>query len=1065
MLGPLEVWTDREVEVAIPAGQLRTVLAVLLAHRGHSVSTDRLVDVLWPRRTPRDAAAALQVKVSQLRGVLAAAEPSARALVASGPGGYRLDVTADAVDAGRFEAMLASTAGLDARSRADALTTALGLWRGTPFADVADAEFAAVETARLAELRISAVEAWAAARLELGEYTDLVAELAPLVAEHPLRERLCAAYLRALYGSGRQSEALAAFTELRERLRAELGIDPGPEIAEVHRAILTQDPALTPRPTTIPTNLPGQLTELIGRAEAVHEVHGLVGDYRLVTLVGPGGVGKTRLSIEAARGLITDHPDGVWFVELAGMNPTTVARTSILDTLHAVIGIRGDSRTAAGRLDRLVTAWDGKQVLLVLDNCEHLVAVIADLTEQLLRSVPGLRILATSREPLGVSGEAVYPVAALELPYSPADIGVAALPKFSAVRLFTARAAAASPGFAIDAGNAAAVATICRRLDGIPLALELAAARVRAFGVRELAARMDDRFELLVAGRRSGPGRQQTLRAVIDWSWEQLTEPEQAVLRRLSVHSDGFGLTAAECVCASKDLAPERIADLLARLVDRSLVAMTDTAAGPRYRLLESVAMYCSDRLSEAGETDLLHTVRNEYYTALSERAHAQLRGADQRRWLAVLDIEYPNLRSVVEDSVRRGDSGVALRLVGALAWYWFLRGRIGEGIRQLDAALGTGREAAPTLWARANGWRSALTLLSIAAPDRPDLVEAGLAGFDGVSDPSGRAFTEWILGEVLLGGGDQSVSAMLAQRSLAGFHTSGDQWGIAAALSSAAHHAMLRGDLAAMARDATESARLFAVLGDRWGQLRADELLGRHAEIIGDYAESTRLRRDGLHRAEELGLWPRAADMMSGLGRLALLAGDLTQARVLHERALELSVSQGHEPGRIFAAVGLGIGARREGRLDEAEKYTRASLDWNREVDYAPGIAHSLAELGFIAELRGDPEQAHAYHREGLAVARRIGDPRAIALAQEGLAGAAALAGHIGRARRLLRTAAAARDAAGAPLPGPERTDVDRIMAAISAASDHPARATVGSTQELGGRGGHPLDGFDGTR
>lgn len=1032
MLGSLMVWTDQGEPVTIPAGQVRTVLAVLLVHRGRSVSSDRLIDVLWPRRAPRDAAAALQVKVSQLRGALAAAEPSARALVISRAAGYSLDVAADAVDAGRFEELVA-LAGTDAGSRAEALTAALELWRGPAFAEVADEEFAAVEAARLEELRLSTVEARAEALLELGEYSALVGELAAVVAEHPLRERLRAAHLRALYRSGRQSEALAGFTDLRERLRAELGVDPSPEIVAVHRAILAQDPILAPRVTT--TNLPGQLTELIGRAEAAHEVRALVGEYRLVTLIGPGGVGKTRLAIEAARTLLADHHDGVWFVELAGIAATAASITTIVDTVHAVLGIRDDIGSPAGPNDRLITALDGKEVLLVLDNCEHLVTVVAELTERLLRSVPGLRVVATSREPLGVSGETLYPVAALELPYSPGDVSAETLPKFSAVRLFAARAAAAAPGFTIDPENAAAVATICRRLDGIPLALELAAARVRALGVRELAARMDDRFELLVAGRRGGPGRQQTLRAVIDWSWEQLTEPEQAVLRRLSVHVDGFGLAAAERVCAVADLPRGRVLDLVARLVDRSLVAMTDTDGGPRYRLLESVALYCSDRLIEAGEADPVHAVRNEYYAELAEQARDRLRGADQRRWLAILDTEYANLRSAVEDSVRRGDSAVALRLVDAVAWYWFLRGRIGEGIRLLHAVLTMPGETA--LWARANGWRSALMLLSCRDSDRSALVDAGLSGFDRVDDATGRALVEWLLAEALLGGGDQSVSAALTERALAGFRAAGDDWGIGAALSSAAHHALLRGDLAAMERDATEGARLFAILGDRWGQLRTAQLLARKAEIVGDYSEVARLRHDGLRRAEELGLWPQVADMLSGLGRLSLLTGDLAQARLLHERARELSVSQGHEIGRVFAEVGLGLGARREGRLDDAEKHTRESLDWNRRVDYAPGIAQSLAELGFIAELRGDPDQARAFHEEGMAVAQRTGDPRAIALAHEGLAGAAALAGDIEQAQRLLSAAAAAREEAGAPLPAEERIDVDRIRAAIHPASD----------------------------
>ncbi|MDA3647218.1 tetratricopeptide repeat protein [Saccharopolyspora indica] len=1031
VLGPLMAWTDEEEPVKVPTGQVLTVLAVLLVHRGRSVSADRLIDVLWPRQAPRDAPAALQVKVSQLRSALAAAEPSARALVVSGAAGYSLDVPAEAVDAGRFENSLG--VGADARSRVNALSTALDLWRGAAFAEVADEEFAAVEAARLTELRLSAVEARAEAMLELGEHAELVGELAPVIAEHPLRERLRAAHLRALYRAGRQSEALADFTELRERLRTELGVDPGPEIVAVHQAILQQDPLIAARPAAAPTNLPGQLTELIGRAEATRDVCALVGGHRLVTLIGPGGVGKTRLGVEAARALIAEHPDGVWFVELAGIDKSASAHTAVVDTVRAVLGIRDHGRSTAGPVEQLISALEGKRVLLVLDNCEHLVAEVAELTERLLRSVPELRVLATSQEPLGVSGEALYPVAALELPHSPADTGAEALPKFSAVRLFTARASAAAPGFAIDAGNAAAVAGICRRLDGIPLALELAAARVRALGVRELAARMDDRFELLVVGNRSAPGRQQTLRAMIDWSWEQLTGPEQAVLRRLSVHADGFGLAAAEQVCASEELPRGRVLDLLARLVDRSLVAMTDTEEGPRYRLLESVALYCSDRLDRAGEADLVREVRNEHYASLAERARDQLRSADQRRWLAVVDTEYANLRSAVEDSVRRGDSGRALRLVDALAWYWFLRGRIADGVRLLDAALST--PGASALRARVNGWRSALMLLSGSDSDRTALVEAGLAGFDGVTDPTGRALVEWLLAEALLGGGDQSVGDALAQRALVGFRAAGDEWGTAAASSSTAHHALLRGDVAAMGRDATESAKIFAALGDRWGQLRAAGLLARRAEVVGDYAEAARLLRDGLCRAEELGMWPQVADMLSGLGRLALLAGDLEQARLLHERARDLSADKGYVTGRFFAEAGLGLGARRAGRLDDAERHIRALLAWNRSVGYAPGTAHSLAELGFIAELRGDPDQAHDLHEEGLAVARDTGDPRAVALALEGLAGAAVLAGNAERAQQLLAAAEAERASAGAPLPEQERADVDRISAAIRAA------------------------------
>lgn len=1032
VLGPLAVWTDQGEPVAIPGGRVRTLLADLLVHAGRPVSADRLIDDLWGEQPPRDAAAALQVKVSQLRRALAAAEPDARHLVVSRAAGYLLEVAPDAVDAGRFEALV-TTPGTDPRSQVESLDAALRLWRGAALADIADEEFALAEIARLEELRLTAVEAWAQARLELGEHAGLIADLSQWVTENPLRERLRAAQLRALYRSGRQSEALAGYTEFRTRLDDELGIEPGPELAAVQRAILAQDPALdaTTAAASPPGNLPEPLSDLIGREEAVHRVRALLSAHRLVTLTGPGGVGKTSLAVEIGRRLTADYRDGTWLVELAGLDPAATRTATIADVVAAVLGIRNDPQSSGSPTDHLAAALRGKQLLLVLDNCEHLVDAVAELAAALLKSNAGLRILATSQEPLRVSGELVEAVPPLESPHSPAETGIEALRKYSAVRLFVARAAAAAPGFVLNADNASAVAAISRRLDGIPLALELAATRVRVLGVRQLAARMDERFDVLVAGQRGAPSRQQTLRAMIDWSWEQLDDLEKVVLRRLSVHADGVGLTAAERICADDELPVGRIVDLLARLVDRSLVLMVENEAGPRYRMLESVTLYGQQRLAEAGEADRVRDRRNDYFTELAEHARLRLRGAGQRRWLAVLAVEYANLRAAVVDSAQRQRADIALRLVDALSWYWYLRGRIDEGIGLLTVALepnGTNDVAR----ARARGWVAAFTLLGNDNPDRDALVESGLAMFDRVADPIGRAQAEWLLSEALLGGGEQALSEKLAVNALAAFRAVGDRWGTAAALGSVAHHALIRGDIAGLGRDAAESASHFHDLGDRWGQLRVAALLARRAEIIGDYPEAARLRQDGLRRAEELGMWSQVAEMLAGLGRLALLDGKLDRARQLHERGRDLAAGQGNQALRVFAEVGLGIGARREGRLNAAEEHTRTALAWNQRVGYAPGIAQSLAELGFIAELRGDSEVAWALHQQGLEVARNTGDPRAIALATEGLAGAAALASRSGEAADLLAAAAAARESVGAPLPSAERDDVDRITAMI---------------------------------
>ncbi|GGU90544.1 SARP family transcriptional regulator [Actinomadura cremea] len=1049
VLGPLGVWTADGVPVAVRGAKVRALLAVLIGHEGRPVPVDRLIDDLWGDAPPRNPAGALQVKVSRLRRALDEAEPGARDLLSFEEAlGYRLRVEPEDVDATRFTRLLARAREAPApRSTAGLLTEALELWRGPAYADFADAEFARPAIAFLEEQRITALEERAEARLELGEPGAPVGELGDLVERHPLRERLRAAYMRALYGTGRQSEALETYADLRGRLREELGLDPGPEIAELHRRILEQDSALATAPGKPPrTNLPAQISELVGREEAIAQVEALLRSARLVALTGPGGVGKTRLALETAARAAADHPDGVWLVELAGLEPTAGAPgvDRLAETVIAVLDIRDDtapgmprSGVPADPVERLAGALRTRRALLVLDNCEHVIDAVAALSERLLRAAPEVRILATGQEALGLAGESVWPVPPLESPHSPADSGPAALRRFSAVRLFEARAAAAVAGFAVDAANARAVAAICRRLDGVPLALELAATRLRALDVHDLAERLDDRFRLLSSGHRGAPARQRTLRAMIDWSWELLSEPERLVLRRLAVHVEGCALEAAEEVCAAVgDVAPEDVLDLLARLVDRSMVVRTGAAGGTRYRLLESVAAYALDRLEEAGETERVRLRHLTFHTELAERAAPRLHGPDQRRWLRRLDAEHGNLRAALEGAVRRHDAGLALRLVNALAWYWYLRGRIGEGRRAFAMALGIRAEAPAAARARAEAWRTGLDLLGENAGDfrTPETI----------ADPGERARAEWFLSDVLLGAGDLALSRDLAGRALPVLRRLGDRWGTAAALATEANHALVRGDLGTLERSGEESLAIFGELGDRWGQVQAIDLLGRLAEIRGEHRRSADLYRDGLRLAEELGLWLQVSLLQSGLGRIALLTGDHAESDRRHERGRSLAAEHGYRPGEAFALTGLALTARRAGRLDDAEAHMRDALAWEREVRYAPGIALGLAELGFTAEQRGDAAAAGELHREGLAVARETGDPRAIALALEGLAGTAALSGAPAEAARLLGEAAALRESAGAPLPPEERGDVDRVTATVRSALGDDAFATA---------------------
>ncbi|UFQ16997.1 winged helix-turn-helix domain-containing protein [Streptomyces huasconensis] len=1033
VLGPLAVWDGEGEPVTVPEVKVRALLTDLLVHEGRVVSADLLIDDLWGGRPPGNSANALQAKVSQLRRAIG------RDRVVRQAPGYRLrvDVAAgDEVDAYRFRELVEGAGGeADPRVRVDLLTSALELWRGAAYADFGDAEFVRASARRLAEQRLSALEERAEARLALGEHVAVLGELAELVARHPLRERLRAVHMRALYAAGRQSEALASYAGLREQLGRELGVEPGPELTLLRDAVLRQELSLEPgvplpaaarrmSPTHPPVpprsfpprrsqqparstrgnNLPVPLTPLIGREHSVTAVQRLLATARLVTLTGPGGVGKTRLAVEAA----SREEGGLWLVEFAGQYGAGSSVDDLAQAVAAALGLRDDvpasgapatAEPAAGPLERLVAALRDRRVLLVLDNCEQVVEQAAALADAVLRAAPEVRVLATSQEPLGLTGEAVF----LVEPLQGAD----------AVELFTARAAAAAPGFvASEPGDAEAVAEICRRLDGIPLALELAATRVRALGVRELAVRLGDRFRLLTSGRRGAPARQQTLRAVIDWSWELLGRAERVVLCRLAVHRGGCTLEAAEAVCAGGEVGREEVLDLVTRLVERSLVVMVpgDGVTGVRYRLLESVAAYAGERLREGEDLGALRERHLRHYLGLAERAEAGLRGAGlpgaglpgaglsgaevpgaggmeagQGVWLRRLDVEAGNLRAALEEAVGAPWPREAVRLASALAWWWVLRGRLAEG-RWAFAAVAELRELGA-------GWGELRLLGGAFALLTGERGERGVGvGCCGVGDcgwkGAGRAVPR-------APDGARPVRPCGCERAERAVPRAPDgarpvrpcgceraERAVPRAPDGArpvrpcgcerAERAVPRApDGARPVRpcgcEGAERAVPRAPDGGGLGgnERRALWLWGYGLFSVGDLAGSECVNARVLHDAAARGdRWSTAAGLALR-GMHALMRGDLDTVGRDASRAVALFRELGDQWGELQGIAPLAVLAEIKGEYDEAARRQHEGLRIARELRLEAEVAARLSGLGRLALLARDWERARELHEE----------------------------------------------------------------------------------------------------
>lgn len=957
VLGPVEARLPDGSPVAVGGPQVRSLLAMLLLDAGRAVSVGRLADGLYGDDVPADAAHALQSQVSRLRRGLRGG-----ATVEFGPAGYRLAVDPDAVDAYRFRQLAsdgkqALTSG-DPAKAALLLCAALDLWRGPALADVLDAPFAEAAAARLADERLATTEDRAEAALALGEHHSALAELAELVEAHPLRERARALLMRALYAAGRQAEALAAYEEARKLLGDELGVDPSAELAEAHLAILRAKPAVS----TV-RRVPAQLTSFVGREDDLRRLATTLGTSRLVTLTGPGGTGKTRLATEVRT------PGDVCFVDLSPLSDGA----QVAPALSAALGLRESGPVE----DRLVAALAGRPLLVILDNCEQVIAGAAGLAHRLLAASPALRILATSREALGITGEVLFPVTQLAVPS--AEAGLAEALTSPAVRLFGDRAAAVRPGFVADAATIGAVRRICAALDGLPLAIELASARLRSLTLDEVDARLADRFRLLSRGERTAAPRHQTLRAVVEWSWELLDSDEQALARRLTVFAGGATLADIERVCALDD-APGVLGDL----VDKSLVEAHDG----RYRMLEIVREFCAERLVEAGEQGFRRT-HAECFTALAEAGDQRLRGPDQLEWLDRLAADHGNLLAALHWAVR-ADQALALRLVAALSWFWWLRGLRGE-------AAPLAAELLSTLDIEPSAEEYAFCVVAGGgSAEQLDRATAGVAAHDGplrrpqvvfLLTMAGRLVKVDPAREHLLFGDDPWSQAFLRM---------GD--GLRLLLGGQPAEAALTGALAG-----------FRAAGDRWGIANT---LDKLAGITGRHA----LMDESIALIGELGRTEDTADLLTRQADMLAQDGDLAAARAGYERAAEFARAVGAPDLLADARRGLGDLARWSGEMDEARQLYAEALTTCGDTSVTAQRIHAriLSGLGWAT---GSAD----HHRAALEMAMRNGNMPVAAGAVDGLAGVALLAGDAERAATLLGAAAGLR---GGPLFSDRDTD-----------------------------------------
>jgi predicted ATPase/DNA-binding SARP family transcriptional activator len=1033
ILGPLEV-EDGSGRLDVGGGRLKSLLARLAIDVGSAVPATALADAIWDGDMPADELHALQSLVSRLRRALGSGE-----LIEQSAGGYRLALAAEDVDASRFARLAGEGARWlrdgDSQRAREVLGEALALWRGPALADLAAAGSLALAAAALDDLRVAARADRAQAEMKLGRAAELVPELESLLAEHPLHERVAGQLIQALYASGRQADALAVYERVRARLAEELGVVPSPELHQIHLAVLQGDAAAAPRAaqvTTVRSNLAARLTSFVGRERELERVGELLGEHRLLTLVGAGGAGKTRLATEAADRAAGGLSDGVWMVELAPVADGEGIAPAILESLGLrELELLGRSTRAAGDArSHLLEELSVKELLLVLDNCEHLLEPVAQEAEELLGTCPRLRIMCTSREPLAITGEMIMPVAPLQVPVGEPTVAEAL--EVPAVRLFADRAATVSAGFAVDDDNLASVIEVCRRVDGLPLAIELATARLRSMTLPQLADRLDDRFRLLTGGSRTAIARQRTLRAVVDWSWDLLDERERALLSRLAVFSGGVTVEAAEAVCAGGTVSAAEVFDLLCALVDKSLVQIVD-ADSPRYRLLETIREYGLERLAQAGELAQARMAHARHFAALALAAAPHLRRHEQLTWLSRLRAEHDNLLAALRYLGEVGDAALVAQMVVALLWFWLLSGSRQEVLTWTAFARDVCGESDPLDRVLIDGihalahaishppqaedpWEALTEALDqiqdadlsghpLLAAVRPMLAVA--TGRDRVvellelsadhPDPWVRATVPFVRVQLTENDGDMEGMRVALDDALSAFREVGDRWGLATTLSELSSLCVLTGDLDGAEDALQQTQSLMAELGGYDGggmmQLRLADVSARR----GDLDRARRMLEESLDERQRFA--EETAMIKVALAHLHAYLGDTDLARELSAQAVaelgprhQRRAEAGH--GHAMALSAAAVVEIEAGALDAAEGLLQDAYSVALGCRDMPIVAlvgvtianlkhrrghdvQSAELLGMAAGLRGAEDRTHpmvarltAVLKDGLGVA-----------------------------------------------------------------------------------------------